>query len=338
VRLDTANRSFVGIAAVGFAGHMVLGMAACVLVAVAAYRLAAEGIHAVTGDGWELVPVSVFLLPVAGGALLGLRSLARQIRSSFRLRRRIRALAAPPGDEVVTASRDAGLGGRVVVIDAKDAFSFTYGALTPRVAVSRGLIERASSEELGAVLEHEGYHVRNLDPLKVILVRSLASTFFYLPALRDLRSRYTAGRELAADRRAAEARGRAPLAGALMKVVRGPNWKELQTAPAIGGPELLDVRVKQLEMGSEPPLDRISRTALSLSGAALLGLATGFAVAIAAYGGPSAVARTLAPGTGFSAADVLVCLACGIPFAVLGWVAWRWLSHRAASPLDTTQS
>jgi hypothetical protein len=40
--------------------------------------------------------------------------------------------------------------------------------------VSRGLKERASPGEPHAVLEHERYHVYNLDPLKVLLARGLA--------------------------------------------------------------------------------------------------------------------------------------------------------------------
>lgn len=51
--------------------------------------------------------------------------------------------------------------------------SFAYGAFTPRVAVSRGLYEAASQQELDAVLAHERYHIRNLDPLKVLLARAL---------------------------------------------------------------------------------------------------------------------------------------------------------------------
>jgi hypothetical protein len=59
---------------------------------------------------------------------------------------------------------------------------------------------------------------------------------------------------LAADRRAVRACGRDPLVGALLKVVRGPAWGELQAAAALGGSELLDLRVAQLESGSEPKL------------------------------------------------------------------------------------
>jgi Zn-dependent protease with chaperone function len=332
VRLDTANRSFLGIVAVGFAGYMLLGMAACVLVSVAAYRFAAEGLSAVADHGWELVAALVFLVPVGGGALAGLWALAREARSSLRLHRRIRAVALPLPHQLREAAERSGVGGRLRLVDADESFSFAYGAFSPRIAVSRGLVERTSPSELIAILEHERYHVRNLDPLKVILVRAIGPAFFYIPALRDLDDRYVAGRELAADRHALEASGRAPLAGALLKVVRGPSWAELRTAAAIGGPELLDVRIEQLESGAEPALAPVSRTGWLLSAVGLLALALGFVVAISAYGGPSAVARTLMPGASFSAVDVLLCLACAAPVGVGAWLGWRWLSRRAALP------
>ncbi len=80
------------------------------------------------------------------------------------------------------------------------------------------------------MLEHERYHVCNLDPLKAVLVQALSAALFFLPALDALRGRYVAGREFAADRRAVAACGRRPLAGALLKVVRGPDWSELDIA------------------------------------------------------------------------------------------------------------
>ena len=84
---------------------------------------------------------------------------------------------------------------------------------TNHVAVSRGLVESVSSDELAAVLHHERYHVANYDPLKVVLARSLPDSLFFLPALGELRGRYVAGRELAADRRAMTRSGAPSVAG-----------------------------------------------------------------------------------------------------------------------------
>jgi beta-lactamase regulating signal transducer with metallopeptidase domain len=272
----------------------------------------------------------VFLALVGAGAALGLRSIARQATSSRRLAERVSQLELPLPEQLVEAGARTGLSGRLVLVDSDEPFSFVYGALTPHVAVSRGLYELTSPDELDAVLEHERYHVHNLDPLKVMLARGLPATFFYVPLLRDLHVRYLAGRELAADRRAVEAHGMRPLAGALFKVVRGPGWPELATAAAIGGPELLDVRVAQLERGVEPKVAALTsrRVVLSLLGIAVL--IGSFAGTVALSGGPTAVAEET--GMSLDPIGVLLALGCALPVALVGWVAYRWLARRASQP------
>jgi len=280
-----------------------------------------------------LLPVFLFIVLVVVGLALGARSVARQIVASQRLARRVRGLALELPDELALTASAVGLGGRVVLLDAPERFSFAYGALTPRVAVSRGLLQGVSDHELRAVLEHERYHVCNLDPLKVILVQALSAAFFFLPALDALRARYIAGRELAADRRAVTACGRQPLVGALLKVVRGPDWSELEGVAAIGGPELLDVRVAQLETGIQPKLATLSitRATVSLVGAALFAVV--FLASVFSFGGPAAVYR--ATGTGLSTADLLSGLTCAAPFAGAGLVAYWLIARRASRPPTT---
>jgi Zn-dependent protease with chaperone function len=328
VRLDTANRSFAGLLAASVAMLWVLcGAAACLLLSLIAYRVADDGVGALTHADRDLRPAVAFLALVVAGVALGLRSLAIQRRSSLELARRMRELDLPAPVELIDAARRARLDGRVALVDSDEAFSFTYGAFSPRVVVSRGLLERASEAELHAVLEHEAYHVRNLDPLKVSMARALPATFFYVPVLRDLRARYIAGRELAADRRALEACGRPSLAGALLKVVQGPRWPELRAAAAIGGPELLGVRITQLETGREPRVAGVSRSAMLLSALGLGALTVTFGASVIAFGGPSAVARVT--GTGLRPLDVLMGIACATPWAIGGWLAYRWLVRRA---------
>jgi beta-lactamase regulating signal transducer with metallopeptidase domain len=204
--------------------------------------------------------------------------------------------------------------------------------VTPRVAVSRGLLERATDEELLAVLEHERYHVRNIDPLKAATVKVLSEALFFLPALSSLRARYVAARELAADRRAVALYGRRPLAGALLKVVvRGPEWSERAGAAAMSSPELLDVRLFQLETGSEPKPDALDARSvvLSLCGAALF--AVMFLVSVSGLGGAAAVYH--ATGTGLASATWLDTLTCTAPFAGAGLLIYSLLAVRARRPL-----
>jgi Zn-dependent protease with chaperone function len=335
VRLDTANRSLLGLVGVSLvsAVWLVCGAAGCILLSLIAYRVASDGLDALVGDD-ALLPAAVFVALVGAGAVLGVRSFAQQARASQRLAARVRDLQLPPSTGLQSAARRTGLAGRVDLVDSDDAFSFAYGAVTPRVVVSRGLCESVSPGELDAVLEHERYHVHNLDPLKVLLSRSLPAAFFYLPILRDLHVRYMAGRELAADRRAVVKCGTRPLAAALFKVVRGPGWPELSTAAAIGGPELLDVRISQLERGAEPALARFTagRSLLSLLG--LAALAASFTASIALAGGPAAVADQT--GMGLGPADILMGLACALPVAGGGWALYRWLSRRTHRHTDPT--
>ena len=225
-------------------------------------------------------------------------------------------------------------------MDDPEAFSFVYGMLLPRVAVSRGLLESLGAAELQAVLEHERYHASNLDPLKLALARSLTAGFFLLPALGSLRARYVTGRELAADRRAIALCGSRPLAGALLSVVRGPEWSTLDGvapidgAAAVGGVRaisaaaLLEARIVQLETGSQPRVEApgFARWALSLLAAGMLTAL--FALAVNGFGGAAAVHR--ATGAPLAAAALLGSLACAAPFAGAGALAYALVALRGA--------
>jgi Zn-dependent protease with chaperone function len=331
MRLDRANRdflAFMGIALL-FGAFVLCGALGGVLVPLILARVS-QGGAVRPHNGAAFGPALVFVVLIAVGLGLGGRSLARHAVASRRLARRVRALAMTVPDELMRAALQAGLDGRVVLVDASDSLSFVYGALTPRVAVSRGLLKSASHGELRAVLEHERYHVCNLDPLKVVLLRALSAALFCLPALDSLSARYLAGRELAADRRAVAVCGRRPLAGALLKVVRGPAWSELGVA-ASGSPELLDVRVAQLETGTEPRPETLSavRVVLSLAGVALV--AAVFLVSVSSFGGPAAVYHAI--GTRVATATVLGSLACTAPLAGAGLLVYSLIALRASRPL-----
>lgn len=324
--------------AFSLAAYLTIGLAACVLLSLVAYRLATDGGAAVANSN-ALIPVVVFLAVVAAGAVLGARSLLVQVTASIGLARRVRELTRPAPARLQRAAEASGLAGRVRLVDTDDVFSFTYGAITPRVAVSRGLVEGTSQGELEAVLAHEGYHVRNLDPLKVLLVRILPTAFFYLPALRDLRARYVAGRELAADRRAVDACGRLSLVGALHKAVGGgPRWAELGAGAAIGGSDLMEVRVTQLETGCEPRVAALTPRMALLSAAGAGSLAVAVGAAFAGLGGTSAVLESAMPGVELGPLELLAMSACTAPWLIGGWLGYRWLARRAACPLDTTRA
>ncbi len=339
--LDSANRGFT--ATVGIAllvGATVLcGALGGVLAPLIAGRLSDAGIAGLLSAGDSLGAALLFSAVVTAGIVRGARALIAQARASRRLARRVRELAAPLPQELAEAAEHAGLVGRVVCVRAPQSFSFVYGVLTPRVAVSQGLLDRVDHDELRAVLAHERYHVANLDPMKTYIIDSLTAALFFLPALGALRARYVAGRELAADRRAVAAYGRDPLARALLKVVRGPSWAELDVAPAIGGSNLLDARVAQLETGTPPRMQTASVACLLLSAAGAGTLVAVFLASLSGFGGAAAVRHTT--GTGLASAVLLDGLLCAAPFALAGLLAYMFVAlraHRHARPRAAHQA
>ena len=284
-RLDSANRSFFALVAAALVPYVLLGMLGCGVLSLAAYRLATQGWSGLDQGGEDLRPAVAFFGLVTAGTVVGLWSVRRQVRATRALAARLRdrTLPSPPPD-VAAMADSAGLAGRVELVDDGTPFSFTYGLLHPRVVVSRGLVAVLGPEELAAVLHHERYHVRNGDTLKVVVARAAPAAFFFLPALGHLRDRYLAGRELAADRRAMEAVGGPPLAGALYQMLNRPAWATFGAAAALGGSEYLEMRVTQLESGEEPPLARVPRGAGIVTVAGLVLLSAAFMVALARTG------------------------------------------------------
>jgi Zn-dependent protease with chaperone function len=295
VRVDRANRSFAALLAVVVGAAVVVGLVCCCVIGVVTYRFGRDGWDAVNKPG--TVPALVLLALLGSGTVLGGRALRRQGAGTARLGRRVRRNTRQPvPPRLVTIAADQRLAGRIDLIDTPEPCSFTYGITRPRVAVSTGLLERVDDDELTAVLAHERYHVRNWDPAKVFLTRTLPRVFPYLPVLDALHTRYLTSRELAADRRAIEQCGPRPLTSALLKVVDGPDWADLRAAAAIGGDEALDARITQLEEQREPsptPLGR-SRLALTVLGGGVL--LWSVVATLAAFGGPAELMRTLCTG------------------------------------------
>lgn len=278
MKLDRANRNFFLLLGIALAPYLLLGIFGCGLLTVAVYRLFVNGPSAYLDDplAW---PALVFLLITALGTLLALRALSRQARATRDLALLVSTRRLQPDDRLAQLAQQAGV--RVHVIDSAEPYSFTYGLVTPKVVVSRALLDRVDDAELRAVLIHERYHVRNFDPLKVFVARAVPRAFFFLPALGHLLGRYLTDRELAADRSAMSSCGRPALAGALLKVVGGPSTTNITAAAAIGGPELLDVRISQLEDGHEPTPAAIPRPALAVTAVGVVVMGVGIASIVA---------------------------------------------------------
>lgn len=304
------------------APYVAFFLAGCGFGSYLADRVAADGVATLSRG--LLLPTTAMLVLLLVGAVSGTVSVARQVSATRRLGEHVdrNRVVAPPGTPL-----------GVEVVDHDEPFAFTFGLGLPRVAVSRGLIEQLSPDELEAVVVHERYHVRARDPLKMVVARAAARTCFFLPAVGHLVSRYLAGRELAADRRSLRDLGRPALAGALFKVVAGPGWDELHAAAAMAGPDLLAVRLDQLEQGTEPPLPRLPLASMTLS-AMVLAVLGGIVTAVALQGGTSMMGenQTDALSGGDVAGAVIGGLACTAGWVWLAMVAFRRLTR----PILTT--
>lgn len=298
VGLDRANRNFLALTALVALPYLALVVVGCGLLTVVGLRVADHGLAFATAGPGDLRPALAALGLVGVGTVLAVRALARQLMATRALEHRVAELRLSLDPALADAARRLGLDlSRLDLVDADEAFSFAYGLARPRIAVSRGLLASTSADQLEAVLVHERHHVRNLDPLKVVLARVLSAAYFFLPVLRGLRDRYGAASELAADRRAVSEKGAGPIAGALLVAVRGPSWPELSTAAAIGGPELLDDRVAQLE-GAEPPARPLAPGSVAITVVALALLVAALLGSVVSLGGPDAVMREAMGGDG----------------------------------------
>lgn len=329
--MDDANRSFaflVGLSLV-FIAYGICGLVAYALVPLAGGD---PGAASVAG----LAALLLLLALVGASTALGVRAVRRHRAANALLVRRIERAAVEAPDELRQLARAAGLDGRIVLVERAELLSFVYGLLAPRVALSTGMLERLSPEELRAALEHERYHVRNLDPLRELIARVLAESLFFLPLAASLHHRYAAARELAADRRATEVCGRRPLAGALLAALEGP-CPEPPGGVALGGSALLASRLSQLETGRPSREDGLDGRAVLRSA---VGLATVVALFIATvYGvGGSAdlgrlVAAEMAPANLLAGAAVCVAPVLGV--SGLGYGRLAWGARRPAAPSAT---
>lgn len=235
-----------------FGGLLLLAAVCASALAVALLGLGVGGIAAVV-SGFVSAIATCFLGTAHGGGvslaaltavLLALASLSAfgcALVGALRQQRLLRLLPLQRADDerLLAVARAAGLDA-VWLLPARRPGAFCYGLRRPRVVVTRGLLERLEPLEQAAAIWHEAQHARAREPLRCLLVRLAAASFFWLPALADLADRYLLAKELQADRIAASRTSRRALAAALGHVA-GPA-----PAGAVGLGELVGTRIDRL--------------------------------------------------------------------------------------------
>ncbi len=192
--------------------------------------------------------IGTILLGVFSGLVLWRRQWTKTRRLTGKLAQlRVR------DSELESLTRGLGLEDKVHLLYSRVPLCFCAGFISPRIYISRGMVEKLVPQELEALLIHEKCHLENYDPLKILLGRLVSAALFLIPALRDILKHYLIDKEIAADRSAIQYQGHyRGIAGALEKLLQ-----EHSTIPAeglssvVGGAEALSYRIDHL-MGHKP--------------------------------------------------------------------------------------
>src|SRR5690554_5022440 len=203
-----------------------------------------------------LAPVHfLFHLLLAVGVLYAAYDRAHAVHRMRRVLAPLHTSFPHDGDPFHTAAIAAGVDpGQVRIVEGLPIPAFTAGWLRPRIYLAHTLAERLTPEELTSVLAHEGTHLSGRDPLRLSILRFLALTLFWIPALRRLAADVADEAEIRADDRAA--RGH-PLevASAILKLA---EWRQPypELGDAVGFADrvtLIDRRIRRLA-GEDPPV------------------------------------------------------------------------------------
>lgn len=204
---------------------------------------------------------------------LGVLSLAATfVRTRRRIRHELR-LTLPVPASVNDACMKAGIE-RMTLVDSPEPRAYTYGYLRPAVALTSGLLDCLGPEELEAVLRHEAAHARRRDPLRMLVVASLARAFVFAPVLRTFANDFQIAKEIDADQDVISVMGsRRPLVSALLLVEE--SREPVAVAPLA---DVLEARLLSLEGEEQLPRERRRLISLVMSAATVLGIAAGLFV------------------------------------------------------------
>ncbi len=162
----------------------------------------------------------------------------------------------------------------IILVNIAQPLACCFGFLRPRICLSSGAVEQLSADELKATILHEVHHCREFDPLRLLLIKAISSSLFFLPVVSEWGRNYEIDTELNADRFAIQHAGRAALAGAIHRFATlSPSSGEGVSAAIFSGFNGNAVRVAEL-LGGEGPRRQISVRSLVVSGLSVLLICT----------------------------------------------------------------
>ncbi len=203
------------------------------------------------------------------GLVYGVWDRWRAWRSGVRALDPLEAAVPSSSGDFWEAAQEAGLDPRRLrLVPGLPIPALTIGIVRPVVYVARELADELTRDELIAVLAHEGAHLSRRDPLRLSLLRFLAHTLFWIPALRRLADDMADEAEILADDRAARGRPLV-LATAILTLAQRHSTRPAEDVPMSSAgfchAHLLDRRVRRL--AGEPVAARSHLTRRSVLGA-----------------------------------------------------------------------
>ena len=200
--------------------------------------------------------------------IVGLFVFAIQVLQTQRFIKKVvkRPITQPRKLESVTQA--LGLTNKIAVIEDKKHFSFCYGLLRRKICLSTGLIQSLTKSELKAVLLHEKYHLKNFDPLRILLGKTASRMLFFIPTLQDIQTHYALSKEIAADDDVVRCGNRESLISALTKLL-SPSIPSLSGIAAFADSHSLEKRILYLTEKKKTSI-RLSKRNLLFSFSAVL--------------------------------------------------------------------
>ena len=187
----------------------------------------------------------LFTLILLSIFIIGFTLLLLKLSKTFIFIRKVMGKKVITPKKVDNITKQLGIDTKVDVVKSDLYSSFCYGLFKPRICLSLKLVKSLNTKELKAVLLHENYHLKNKDPLKILLSEIAISMFFFVPILKDIHSHYTLSKEVAADQLATQLEEVRYLRSALIKILLSPT-PVLSGVASFGSDKDLEQRVNIL--------------------------------------------------------------------------------------------
>lgn len=215
-------------------------------------------LHNLLGIGYTISEVSVALILTAASVLVSvgiLRSvtyLVKSLRSTSKLSVDLSSIATSVHSSDLTA--DLGPNSDVhIVPDDRNASAFTLGWINPQVFLTTALVRDLGPDSLAIVIHHEMGHVARRDPLKYVILDSIAELFWFIPMVHHLVERARLRAELACDSIAiSKGFSETDVARTLATVAGAPITQNSEPVPAFRSiQDHLEIRIRSL-LGENP--------------------------------------------------------------------------------------